>query len=221
VAKRGRPRKSGARDKRDRLILEKRIEPADYVLQRREAFAFVTPTKGPEGRVGTIDQDICDGIGQLHALGLLDGHGHDAQDLRDHGRQWRDGYVTIMRSSAVKIGKWERADRSEAIAHYTHQDAKFDTMDEALTGFERRALMDLLVDPIIGSWPMGEENAPWVRAVIAEGLLKRGRHPRMCMFPTMSDKELLNACIRGLCILIDACIPSRREQMTRDLRSAA
>lgn len=212
MGKKGRPRKSGARDKNERLILDRRVEPAAYVIQRRQLFAFVTPTKGPEGRVGTIDQDICDGIGQLHALGLLDKHGHDSQDLRDIGRAWRDHYVMLMRASACEIGKYERADKSEAIAHYTHLDAKFDAMDEALTGFERGALMDLLVDPIIGSWPLGEENSPWVRSIIAEGLIAKGKFPPACRLPDLHDKNLLDAAIRGLCMLIDAGLPARYER---------
>jgi hypothetical protein len=220
MSRRGRPKKSGERDKRNRLILDKRVEPADHIIQRRQLFAFVSPTKGPEGRVGTIDQDICDGIGQIHALGLLDGYGHDPQDLRDHGREWRDGYVTLMRGSATKIGKWERADKSQSVVHYTHRDAKFDAMDTALIGFERLAMMDLLVDPIIGSWPFGEENSPWVRSIICEGLLSKGKQvPPLCMLPTAHDKDILAAAIRGLCMIFEAT--HSREQMSRFQRSAA
>ena len=84
-------RKQGTRTKsgrlsRSKLALMERNPPADYILERRRLFSFVTPTKGPDGRVGEIDQDVCDGIGQLQALGLLDGHGFDGKDLRDAGR---------------------------------------------------------------------------------------------------------------------------------------
>jgi len=72
-------RKSGARTKSGRLsraasALAERNPPADYILERRRLFSFVTPTKGPDGRVGEIDQDVCDGIGQLQCLGLLRRH---------------------------------------------------------------------------------------------------------------------------------------------------
>lgn len=221
MAKRGRPTKSGARDKRNRLIVEKRVEPADYIVQRREMFSFVTVTTGPEGRGGTIDQDICDGIGQFHALGLLDGHGHDAQDLRDVGREWRDGYAILLKLCGYKTGGYERMDKGKAQVHYTHRDELFDRMDEALGGYERSVLLSLLVDPIVGSWPLGEEAAPWVRSIVGEALLSRGRAIPLCRLPTADDREKFHATIRGLCILIDAKLPSRREQSAPFLRSAA
>lgn len=215
MGKRGRPRKSGARDKRDRLITEKRVEPASYVIDRRNLFAFVTPTKGPEGRVGTIDQDICDGIGQFHALGLLDGHGFDAQDMRDKGREWRDGYCILLKKSGYETGGYERMDKGVAEAKYTHRDERWDGMDESLRGFERTVLLSLLVDPIVGSWPDGETEAPWVRSIVSEALLKRGKIVPAMRFPTFEDREMLNAAIRGLCVLIDASLPSRWEQQRR------
>ena len=221
MAKKGRPRKSGSRDKRDRLILDRRVEPADYVRLRRELFSFVTPTKGPEGRVGTIDQDICDGIGQFHALGILDGNGFDPQDMRDNGRMWRDGYTILLKKSGYETGGYERMDKGVAEVHYTHRDEKWDEMDNALKGLERSALLSLLIDPVVGSWPNGEENAPWVRALIDEALLKRGRVVRAMRFPTLADRSMLNAAIRGLCILIDKSLPSRWEQSGPDVRSAA
>jgi hypothetical protein len=219
--KRGRPRQSGARDKRGRLIHETRVEAPEHIVRLREQFGFVSPTKGPEGREGTIDQDICDGIGQLHALGLLDGHGHDAQDLRDHGRRWRDGYATILRKSGYTCGEIDRAPKGVSVAHYTHQDAKWDAMDEALNGFERSALRSLLIDPVVGSWPDGETESPWVRALVAEGLLAKGKVVKFCRFPDSNDRELLAAAIRGLCILIDASLPSRWERTGDLVRSAA
>src|SRR6187551_2157722 len=96
--KRGRPRKDGPRDNNGRLIpVGKFTAPPDHIARKRETWSFVTPTKGPDGRTGEIDQDVCDGIGQLHALGLLNGHGFDATELRDIGREWRDWFTTILR----------------------------------------------------------------------------------------------------------------------------
>ena len=212
MARHGRPRKSGARDKRDRLIPD-RVEPADHITTRRNLFAFVSPSKGPDGRVGTIDQDICDGIGQLHALGYLDGHGHDPQDLRDKGREWRDGYTILLKRSGYKTGGYERMDKARENVRYTHKDARFDMMDDALRGYERSALLSLLVDPIVGSWPNGEENSPWVASLIGEGLLRKGKvPPPLFKLPDANDRELLNAAIRGLNMLMDAALPARWER---------
>lgn len=221
--KRGRPPKDGPRDKHGRLLREsgKFTPPPDHILERRKLFAFVTPTKGPDGRVGEIDQDVCDGIGQLHALGLLDNNGFDPQDLRDKGRDWRDGYVRLLRKSGYKTGGYERMDKAREQLRYTAADARFDAMDDALRGFERSALLSLLVDPIVGSWPDGETEAPWVRALVGEALLAKGKHLPLFRFPDANDRELLKAAIRGLCVLVDAGLPSRWEQTARDLRSAA
>lgn len=209
MARKGRKPKGAEQKLKDAL---ERVRPAQYILDRRELWSFVTPTKGPEGRTGTIDQDICDGIGQFHALGLLDGHGHDPQDMRDKGREWRDGYATLLKRSGYKTAAFERVSRGSSEARYTNRDAKWDAMDEALTGYERSVLLSLLVDPIVGSWPNGEENAPWVVALVSEALIKRQRHPALVRFPTADDYGRLAATIRGLCLLIDASLPARWEQ---------
>jgi hypothetical protein len=211
--KRGRPRKDGPRDRLGRLIRDGKFTPApDHILEKRKLFSFVTPSKGPDGRTGEIDQDICDGIGQFHALGLLDGHGLDPQDLRDKGREWRNGYVMLLRKSGFKTGSYERMDKSKEDIRYTGRDAHFDRLDECLRGFERTVLLSLLVDPIVGSWPNGEEEAPWVRAIIGEALLKRGRILPFVRFPDANDRELLKASIRGLCSIVDASLPNRWER---------
>jgi hypothetical protein len=159
--KRGRPRKDGPRDRHDRLIRDGKFTPApDHILEKRKLFSFVTPSKGPDGRTGEIDQDICDGIGQFHALGLLDGHGLDPQDLRDKGREWRNGYVMLLRKSGFKTGSYERMDKSKEDIRYTGRDAHFDRLDECLRGFERTVLLSLLVDPVVGKLAQRGRGSP-------------------------------------------------------------
>jgi hypothetical protein len=89
---------------------------------------------------------------------------------------------------------------------------RLDRMDLALEGSERQALMSLLIDPIVGSWPDGEQDAPWVRGIIAEGLLERKRVVAFAKFPDVNDRAMLQAAIRGLCQLKDASLPSRWER---------
>jgi hypothetical protein len=211
MSRRGRPRKPGKRDKNDRLVSGgKFTPPPDHILERRKLFSFVTPTKGPDGRVGEIDQDICDGIGQLRALGLLDGHGFDATELRDIGREWRDWFTRILRKQGFKAGGYERMDKARE--REPRHNERMDRMDLALTGYERAALMSLLIDPIVGSWPLGEEESAWVRGLIAEALLERGRVVKFVRFPDPNDRALLAAAIRGLCCLKDASLPNRYER---------
>jgi hypothetical protein len=210
MAKRGRKRKDGPRDKSGRLIpLGKFTPPPEHILERRRLYSFVTPTKGPDGRVGEIDQDVCDGIGQFHALGLLDGHPVDGLELRNIGREWRDWFVTLLRRQGFKGGGYERMDKAREREPRVSE--RLDRMDGALSGFERSALMSLLVDPVVGSWPLGEESAPWVRGIIGAELIKRKKQvPFVCV--SGHDYALLAAAIRGLFVLYDASLPGRYER---------
>ena len=206
-------KKSGARTKSGRLsrslsALAERNPPACYVLERRRLFSFVTPTKGPDGRVGEIDQDICDGIGQLQCLGLLDGHGFDGKDLRDAGRFYGEHYWSRYRETAPKTGKYERQDKSmSAWLGETAADRRFDRMDDLLKGYERQVLMSLVVDQ---AWT--DEIIPWAQSLIDEALLSRHRTPdtRPIRFPDMSDRAMLEACVRGLCAIFDGGMEMRR-----------
>jgi hypothetical protein len=159
---------------------------------------------------------VCDGIGQLHALGLLDGHGFDAQDLRDAGRQWRDHYCALMRGQGFKTGSYERTDKSRSEPRYTSRDERFDRTDMDLRGLERSALLSLLIDPVVGSRPDGKEDAPWVMSHIAYALLERKKMipawMQPCRFPDAHDHDLLAAAIRGLLILVDGSLPARFER---------
>jgi hypothetical protein len=204
-------RKAGQRTKSGRLsralkAIMERNPPADYIVERRYLFGFLTPSKGPDGRVGEIDQDVCDGIGQLCAVGLLDGHGIDAKDLRDAGRFYGEHYWTRYRETAPKTGKYERQDKSmSAWLGETAADRKFDRMDEVLKGHERAVLMSLVVDR---AW--GDEVIPWAKSMIDEKLIERRRIPKMMRFPDEHDRAMLAACVRGLCLIADGGMEMRR-----------
>jgi hypothetical protein len=183
------------------------VDPNDRIIERRELFSFIVPTKGPDGRNGTIDQDICDGIGQLHALGLLDGNGHDPQDMRDAGRFFGEHYWSRYRETAPKTGKYERQDKSmSAWLGETAADRRFDRMDDNLRGYERSVLMSLVVDT---AW--GDEIVPWAQSLIDEALLSRKRVRKgVVRFPDCEDRERLAACIRGLVLIRDGGMEMRR-----------
>lgn len=203
--KNGQRTKSGQLSRAKAAMIERNPAPS-YIINRRNLFSFATPTKGPDGRHGEIDQDICDGIGQLHVLGLLDGHGIDAKELRDAGRFFGEHYWTRYRETAPKTGKYERADKSmSAYLGETAADRKYDRMDDALTGYDRLVLMSLVVDK---AW--GDEIVPWAQSLICEALLKRRRPPAFMQFPTMEDRAMLSACIRGLCAIVDGGMEMRR-----------
>jgi hypothetical protein len=208
--KRGRPRKDGLRKADGKLDRGRIVSAPDHIIAKRSLFSFASATTGPDGRNGEIDQDVCDGIGQLHALGLLDGYPIDGLELRNIGREWRDWFTTLLRKRGFKIGGYERVDKGHE--REPRASERMDRMDDALAGYERGALMSLLIDPVVGSWPLGESDAPWVRSIIGEALLKRGRLPEFTRPPDGNDYQLLNAVIRGLFALHDASLPGRFER---------
>lgn len=210
MARRGRKPKS--RDQKLKDAME-RNQPADYILERRRLFSFVQapPESRQDGRNGEIDSEVCDAIGQLCALGYLDGHGYDPIELRDKGRFWGCHYAKLMKRHGPRTGNYERKDRSEPSGALTGEDLLFDRMDEALgNGFERSALLSLVVDPLIGH----RENVPWAQMLIDDELFKRGRYTAFMTVGgvTESDRNLLRATIRGLCALVEGSLPGRYER---------
>jgi hypothetical protein len=206
--RRGRKAKTSDQKLRDAL---ERVQPADYILERRKLFSFVQPPSKDrlEGRNGEIDSEVCDAIGQLCALGYFAGHGHDEIEMRDKGRWWGQHYARLMKPCAMKTGGHEPRSRSTGNSGaLTGADLLFDRMDGNLPTFERNVLLSLVVDPLIGTHPCGE-FAYWAKALIDEGLRQRGRFVKCGAFPTEHDRGLLNAAIRGLVILVDGALPER------------
>lgn len=173
--------------------------PADYILRRRELFSFHNPTKGPDGRVGEIDQDVCDGIGQLHALGLLEAEGGDPVELRNAGRKFAELYWQRYWETSPRTGKYERVSHSYTMSLIrTYADDLFDIMDaslpRSLSDFERRCVMELCVETY---W--GDDICPWAQALIDEGLRSRGRErPFARAFVSPGQRRRLAGCIEGL-----------------------
>ena len=184
--------------------------PNFRILALRQAYSFVQPPPKErlDGRNGEIDSEICDDIGKLCALGLFDGHGHDPIEMRDKGRFWGCHYAKTMKIVGVKCGAYERASKGEPSTALTAADLLFDRMDENLPTFERKVLLSLVVDPLIGH----EETVPWAKGLIDEALLERGRCSPMMCFPTEHDRGLLAAAVRGLAVLIDGALPQRWAQ---------
>lgn len=207
--RRGRPRKSAEQKLKDAL---ERTQPAEHILLRRQLFSFVRAPERLEGRNGEIDSEVCDGIGQLCALGYLEGHGCDPIELRDKGRFWGGHYAKLMKGSGLRIGQFERQDKGHGTGALSGADLLFDKMDGSLPSYERSVLLSLLVDSIIGSDPFGKDVCEWAKSLIHEGLLARGRtwFCEPVRFPTMHDRMLLDAAVRGLVILVDGAVPVRR-----------
>lgn len=212
--KRGRPRKSGPRDKNDKLLrLGKFVEPPEHIMERRKMFSFVTPTKGPDGRTGEIDQDVCDGIGQLHALGLLDGHPIDGLELRDIGREFAELYWERYQATAPTSGQFERRSKSTGgPPPRTRRDDRYERLDDALPRacMERTALYMLLINNF-----HSDKLEGWVQRLVNRELAERGVPNVIAFFDTATeghDRHMLECAVRGLFAFHDAAMPGRYER---------
>jgi hypothetical protein len=207
MARRGRKPKSKDQKLKDAL---ERNQPADYILERRKLFSFVQPDKRLDGRNGEIDSEVCDAIGQMCALGLLDGNGYDPIELRDKGRFWGGHYAKLFKGMAAKTGSYERKDRSTPSGALTGEDLLFDRMDETLDEYDRRVLLTLVVDPLIGH----EEHVWWAKTLIDDGLFRRGRFYSGQVIGMVTDTERAyrDAVVRALCCLTEGSLPGRYER---------
>ncbi len=195
-------------EKRKVLLLGQRTEPCAHILRRREQFSFLNSKA--DGRQGTIDQDIHDAIGQLHALGLLDGHGHDATDLRNVGRDYAELYWERYELTAPSTGQFERRSRGtgEPPPRNGRYD-RFDRLDQSMprVGMERTAIHMLLTE-----FYHSDKFTGWAQRLINYELAKRGAPDVLVVLdgPTEGhDYYMLGCAIRGLCQLLDSSLPSR------------
>ena len=192
-----------------------RTEPNERGIARREMFAFLRKSANPtpEGRQGSIDQDIHDGIGQLHALGFLDGHGHDPKDLRDIGRDFADLYWERYGATAPATGQFERRSKSSGDPPpKTARDLRFDRLDNAIprTSMERTAIHMLLTHHYHSDRLEG-----WVQRLINRKLAEKGVPDVvafLCPETEGHDRAMLRYAIRGLLALMDAGLPARFER---------
>jgi hypothetical protein len=162
---------------------------------------------------GNIDQDVCDGIGQLHALGLLDGYPVDGLELRNIGREYADLYWERYDATAPVSGQFERRSKStgEPPPRNWRYD-RFDKLDQSLSraGMERTALYMLLINHY-----HSDTLAGWVQRLVNRELAERGRADVIVLVDSETeghDRYMLTTAIRGLFCLHDASLPGRYER---------
>jgi hypothetical protein len=200
MAKRGRPRKSGARDKADRLIRMRDYGNA-VVQERRNLFDAMCI------RGGKAADQAFDGIGQLWALDFLDGHHLDPDVLRDTARKYAYLYWSRNGATAPKIGQAERVGFSKPSLEDSRGDILFERWIDNLPHYERQVLEHVTTD----YW-FSDGTAGFVNRLVSTELLKRGRIPKLVEMDTEHDREMLGALLRALFILVDGVIPARFER---------
>lgn len=201
-------RYKNGRKKQPSTVAARLAQAWDYGNDRARARRVMFDAMCIKG--GKAVDEVHDGIGQLWAVGLLDGHGICDKALRDAGRDYARLYWRTYNATAPKTGKLEPASRTSEngeIPDTQGWEVAFRRMDEDLgeTREEKAAIVACCVDPWFADGSAGFA----VRLVNAE-LHKLGRGPEFCELPTQQDKETLQALIRGLCLLVDGQLPERR-----------
>ena len=164
-----------------------------------------------EGKAAWID--VFDGIGQLHAVGLLDGHGIDGKLMREAGRDYVGLYNYYFIDMMPKGCDLERAyggrtgsGKSDAIPPATRRELRFAQLDALL--------------------PMRSEERYWTHKILLDhfGLdtvhplvdrlvnykLAQWRLPVAGLIAGADDFQKLGCVLRGLFALADGSMPERR-----------
>lgn len=157
MAKRGRPKKAGARNKGGRLVAA--YDRGNDVVQARSAsFACF--------QQGKADQQLGDQIGRAWAAGLLDGQDIDAAILRDAGRRYAQLYWHEYAAMAPKMGSSERASKGAANDQSEDRPGQvFQVLDRLVCSAGRDA-MSALQDLCVNNWWFPDTSQPWVERMI-------------------------------------------------------
>ncbi len=165
-ARRGRPRKAGARNARGRLIVLP--DRGNAVVQARAA--MFARFQG-----GRADQQVGDQIGRVWAAGLLNGMARDAAMLRDIGRRYGGLYWHQFAALAPKTGQLERRDRTAANdgEGHDHPGEYFATLD-ALAHTAGRDAVAAMHSLCVDGWWFPDTNAPWIARLTASAVRDAG-----------------------------------------------
>lgn len=182
-----------------------------------ERLSLFRHSKILDGKAAWID--IFDGVGQLHAIGMLEGHGLDGKLLRDAGREYIGLYNYTFIDMLPKGSDLERAyggrsgtGKSDLIPPATRREIRFAQFDALLpTGSKERywthkLLLDYfgrdsvhpLVDRIVNY-----RFAQWKIGVPSDG-------QRDMRSAGADDFQLLGCILRGLFALADGSLPQRK-----------
>lgn len=156
--------------------------------------------------------DIFDGVGQLHAIGLLDGHGLDGKLLREAGRDYIGLYNYNFIDMMPKGSDLERAyggrtgsGKSDLIPPATKREIRFAQLDALL--------------------PLGSDERYWTQKILLDHFGLDTVHPlvdRLVNYKFAQwklsvaglvagawDFHTFGHVLRGLFALADGCLPSR------------
>ena len=193
-ARRGRPRKAGARNAKGRLIVVP--DRGNMVVQARTAsFARF--------QGGRADQQVVDQIGRAWAAGLLDRHARDGTILRDMGRRYGGLYWHQFANLAPKTGQLERRDRTAAndAAWDDNPGEYFARLDMLArsAGREAWAAMHALC---VDGWWFPDTDAPWIGRLINSAVREAGGRP-IGDLATAADRSRIAAAAEALLAMVE------------------
>jgi len=168
-ARRGRPRKAGARNAKGRLIL---LPDRGNIRVQARVAAFA------RFQSGRADEQVIDQIGRAWAVGLLDGFGIDPAMLRDIGRRYGGLYWHEFAAMAPKTGQWERRDRAAANdARWEDNPGEYFARLDALARSAGREAVAAMHGLCVDGWWFPDTNAPWIERLINAAIRDTGGHP--------------------------------------------
>jgi hypothetical protein len=156
--------------------------------------------------------DIFDGIGQLHAIGMLDGHGIDGKLMRDAGREYIGLYNYTFIDLLPKGSDLERAyggrsssGKSDLIPPATSRELRFERMDALLPmrSQEREWTHKLLLDHF------GLDTVHPLVTRLVNFRFAQWKLPVAGQVAGADDFQLLGCILRGLFALADGSMPDR------------
>lgn len=192
-AKRGRPRKMGARNAKGRLIAVP--DPGNKVVQARVA-AFA------RFHGGRASEQVSDQIGRAWAAGLLEGRAHDSAILRDMGRRYGGLYWHQFAGLAPKTGELERRDRSAANdSSWEDRPGEYFMRLDGLARSAGREAVAAMHSLCVDGWWFPDTSAPWIERLInnafsASGALVLGQDA------TAADRARLDAATAALLAMV-------------------
>jgi len=193
-AKRGRPRKAGARNAKGRLI---QLPDRGNIRVQARAAAFA------RFQSGRADQQVIDQIGRVWAVGLLDGFGIDPVMLRDIGRRYGGLYWHQFAAMAPKTGQWERRDRTAANdGRWEDNPGEYFARLDALARNAGREAVAAMHGLCVDGWWFPDTNALWVERLINTAVRDAGGHS-LGDLAAPSDRARLAAAAEALAAMVE------------------
>lgn len=193
-ARRGRPRKAGARNAKGRLIV---LPDRGNIRVQARAAAFA------RFQSGRADQQVVDQIGRAWAVGLLDGLDHDPAILRDIGRRYGGLYWHEYATLAPKTGPLERRDRTAANdARWDDNPGEYFARLDALACSAGREAVAAMHGLCVDGWWFPDTDAPWIERLINAAMRDAGGHP-LGEAATASDRARMAAAADALVAMVE------------------